>query len=65
MADNELLLAISVMMDKKLKPIENRIMHTEALIEGNVLPQLSAMESCYASTFNRYKDSVKNCETKS
>ncbi len=67
MTDNELLLAISDMMDKKLdarlKPIENRIKRIEVdLLENNVIPRLNTIESCYISTFDKYKDSVEDYE---
>ena len=63
MTDNELLLAISDMMDKKLTPIENRIKRIEVdLLEDKVLPRLNTIESCYTSTFDRYKDSVEDYE---
>ena len=63
MTDNELLLAISDMMDKKLKPPENRMKRIEVdLIEDKILPRLNTIESCYTSTFDRYKDSVEDYE---
>ena len=68
MTDNELLLAISEMMDKKLdarlNPIESRIKRIEVdLLENNVIPRLNTIESCYTSTFDRYKDSVDEYES--
>ncbi len=63
MTDNELLLAISDMMDKKLIPLENRMKRIEVdLIEDKILPRLNTIESCYTSTFDRYKDSVEDYE---
>ena len=67
MTDNELLLAISDMMDKKLdarlNPIENRIKRIEVdLLENNVIPRLNTIESCYTSTYDRYKNSVDDYE---
>ena len=61
MTDNELLLAISDMLDKKLdarlKPLENRVKRIEVdLLENNVIPRLNKIESCYTDTYNRYKD---------
>ena len=49
MTDNELLLSISDMMDKKLdirlSPIENQLHRVENdLLEGNVLPRLNTIE---------------------
>ncbi len=68
MSDNELLLAISEMMDKKLdarlNPIENRIKRIEVeLLENRILPQLNTIQSCYTSTYDRYKDSVEDYES--
>lgn len=67
MTDNELLLAISEMMDikldAKLKPIENRLKRIEVdLLENNVIPRLNTIEACYTSTYDRYKDSVEDYE---
>jgi len=67
MTNNELLLAISEMMDTKLdaklKPLENRLKHIEVdLLENNAIPRLNTIEACYTSTFNRYKDSVEDYE---
>ena len=67
MSDNELLLAISEMLDKKLdarlNPIENSINRIEVdILESQVIPRLNTIESCYTSTFDRYKDSVEDYE---
>ena len=61
MTDNELLLSISDMLDKKLdarlNPVENRMKRIEIdLLENNVIPRLNTIESCYTDTYNRYKD---------
>ncbi len=67
MTDNELLLAISEMMDTKLKselqPLKNDLqtvkdeVHQIKLYQENViLPRLNTIESCYTDTYNRYKD---------
>ena len=67
MTDNELLLAISDMMDSKLKselqPLKNDIqsikneVHQIKLYQENViLPRLNTIESCYTDTYNRYRD---------
>lgn len=63
MTDNELLLAISDMLDKKLDaklaPIENRVKRIEVeLLENNVIPRLNTIENCYTDTYNRYKNSA-------
>ena len=73
MTDNELLLAISDMMDKNLKselqPIENRLDRIEnnvtnisLKLENEVQPQLDTITSCYSDTYNRYKDYVDRME---
>ncbi len=66
MTDNEFLLAISEMMDVKLKvelePLKNDLqavkneVHQINLYQENViLPRLQTIESCYTVTYNRYK----------
>lgn len=55
MTDNELLLAISDMLDSKLKPIKEDIQFLKLQNENEILPRLQNIESCYTSTYNRYK----------
>lgn len=64
---NEDLLAISQLLDAKLdarlKPIENQLKRIEVdLLENNVIPRLSTIESCYTDTYNRYKDYADKIE---
>ena len=67
MDNNELLLAISTMLDTKLKselqPIKNDIqdlrneIHQVKLFQDNILmPRLNTIESCYLDTYKRYKN---------
>ncbi len=67
MTDQELLLAMSDMMDGKLRsalgPIENELqsvkdeVHQLKLYQENVImPRLNTIESCYTDTYNRYKN---------
>lgn len=67
MTDNELLLAMSDMMDEKFKsnlaPIENRLTRIELTLENNILPRLQTIESCYTDTYNRYKDYADKMES--
>lgn len=67
MTDNELLLAISDMIDKKLKselqPFKNDLQETKNEIhqirlyqENMIFPRLDTIESCYTDTYNRYKN---------
>lgn len=58
MTDNELLLAISDMMDKKLKPVNDRLKKIEFTQENEILPRLQNIESCYTSTYKRYQSGV-------
>ena len=67
MTEYEMLSAISELLDKKLdarlNPIESRIKRIEVeLLENNVIPRLNTIESCYTSTYDRYKDSVEDYE---
>ncbi|MBP3702529.1 MAG: hypothetical protein J6I65_01970 [Lachnospiraceae bacterium] len=62
MTDNELLLAISSMLDKKVEPINDRLKRIELTQENEILPQLQNISSCYTSTYERYKNSVADYE---
>ena len=73
MTDNELLLAISEMIDVKLKselqPLKNDLqtlkdeVHQIKLYQENViLPRLNTIESCYTNTYNRYKNYAEKME---
>lgn len=66
MTDNELLLALSNMMDEKLKanlaPIENRLAKIEITLETDILPRIQNIESCYTSTYERYKNNADKME---
>ena len=55
MTDNELLLAMSEILDKKLQPIESRTKRIELLLENDILPRIQNIESCYTSTYRRYQ----------
>lgn len=45
MNNNELLLALSDLLDKKLEPIHNRLEKIESIIENNILPRLDRIET--------------------
>ena len=62
MTDNELLLAISDLLDKKLQPIKDDIQLLKLQNENEILPRLQNIESCYTSTYNRYKSGVSQIE---
>ena len=55
MTDNEMLLTISEMLDKKLKPVNDRLKRIELTQENEILPRLQNIESCYTSTYKRYQ----------
>lgn len=62
MSDNELLLALSEMMDKKLKPIQDSITQIKITQENNILPRLQNIEACYTSTYNRYANGIEKLD---
>lgn len=56
------LLAISQLMDAKLKPLEDRNKNIELLLENDVIPRLNNIESCYTSTYRRYANGISQLE---
>jgi len=74
MSDNELILAISNMLEPirddiqeikgKMITLEKRVKDIELTQENEVLPRLQNIENCYTSTYDRYKDSVDSYETR-
>lgn len=66
MTDSELLLAISNMLDplkEDIQVIKERVKKIELTQENMVLPRLNTIESCYTSTYDRYKDNVETYES--
>ena len=73
MTDNELLLAISNMLDpirndmqsikQYIQEIKTRVKKIEITQENEILPRLNTIESCYTSTYDRYKDNVDTYES--
>lgn len=66
MTDNELLLAISNMIDpirNDVQDIKERVKKIELTQENVIIPRLNTIESCYTSTFDRYKDNVDTYES--
>lgn len=66
MTDNELLLAISDMLDpirEDIQEMKSRVKKIEIMQENELLPRLSTIESCYTSTYDRYKDNVETYES--
>lgn len=73
MTDNELLLAMSNMMDTKLKaelqPMKRDLksvkeeVHQVKLYQENVIvPRLNTIEACYTDTYDRYKKDAERME---
>ena len=62
MSDNEFLVAISEMMDKKLTPVNERLKRIELTQENDILPRLQNIESCYTSTYRRYASGIEEME---
>ena len=56
------LLAISQLLDTKLKPLEDRAKNIELLLENDTLPRLQNIESCYTSTYRRYANGISQIE---
>lgn len=73
MTDNELLLAISNMLDpireeiqdmkEDIQEVKNRVKRIELTQENKIMPRLNTIESCYTSTYDRYKDNVETYES--
>ncbi len=62
MTDNELLLAMSDMMDKKLEPLKGDIKDIKLSLENDILPRLQNIESCYTTTYKRYQAGINQIE---
>lgn len=83
MTDNEMLLALSGLLDEKLKPVKDDVKTLKDDVntlkgdvktlksdvktlklqnENDILPRLQNIESCYTSTYTRYKNGVEQIE---
>ncbi|MBD5445376.1 MAG: hypothetical protein HDR29_07480 [Lachnospiraceae bacterium] len=62
MTDNELLLSISDMLDKKLKPVNDRLKKIELTQENDIIPRLQNIEACYTSTYKRYQTGIEQID---
>ena len=49
-------------MDKKILPLKSRLTNIELTLENNVVPRLQNIESCYTSTYDKYKTGVDQIE---
>ncbi len=59
---NEDLLAISQLLDSKLKPIKDDVKGINLTLENDILPRLQNIESCYTSTYRRYQSGINQLE---
>lgn len=55
MVDNELLLAISGLLDAKLEPLQNDIQNVKLDIENDIKPQLRLLAENYVPAAKRYE----------
>ena len=73
MNNDELLLQLSEMMDKKLKPLNEKIdqireenreatRNIKLILENDISPRLQNIESCYTDTDKRYVIGVEQLE---
>lgn len=46
-----------------LQDVKNRVKSIELTQENIIIPRLSTIESCYTSTYERYKNSVDDIES--
>lgn len=49
-------------MKSEMADMNNRVKNIEYTQENEIIPRLNTIESCYTSTFNRYKASVEDHE---
>ncbi len=59
---NEDLLAISQLLDSKLKPITADVKNIHLTLENDILPRLREIESCYTATSKRYQSGTNQIE---
>lgn len=59
---NEDLLAISQLLDVKLKPIKADVKGINITLENDVLPRLREIEACYTGTSKRYQSGINQIE---
>ncbi len=50
-------------LDTDMQEVKVRVKKIELTQENEILPRLNTIESCYTSTYDRYKDSVEEHES--
>lgn len=62
MTDNELLLAISNIVQSQTSPIKQGLLNTQLFLENEILPRLQNLESCYTTTYHRYANGIQQLD---
>lgn len=62
MTDNEILLAISDMLDTKLKPIKEDIQTINMIIENEIQPDIKLLTENYLPSARRYEKATNKIE---
>ncbi len=73
MVDQEMLMAMSEMMDQKLRPVYDRLDKLESdmqyvrvvQLENNVIPRLNTIEAYYMDTATRYLERTEQIDAMS
>ena len=63
MSDNELLLAISSIVQSQVEPMKNDLRDIKLILENDILPRLQNIESCYTTTYKRYQSGTNQIDT--
>lgn len=63
MTDNELLLAISNIVQSQVEPLKNDIRDIKLNLENDMLPRLQNIESSYISTYKRYQSGINQIDS--
>ena len=63
MTDNELLLAISSIVQSQVEPMKNDLRDIKLILENDILPRLQNIESCYTTTYKRYQSGTDQIDT--
>lgn len=59
---NDDLLALSQLLDAKLKPIMADVRDINLTLENDILPRLREFESCYTGISKRYQSGINQIE---
>lgn len=62
MTENEMLVLVSDMLERKLQPVYDRMKMIELTQENEMLPRLRNIEASYVGTYQRYQMGVEQIE---